>query len=990
MSRMPLECQVFRRIFCAALLVIATLVVLSPPCQAFAQPKFAQLNTQVGRQEEVEEDPQSVTAPDATLLLPSDFPSNLSSGVASEHKRRNTDLPQDLRTQILKTYGLVLDLSDKTPLLSPRGWISARTHPTRALSLGTSPGSPQRPSVRMEFPLLPLQELAYFRGEGPMTSQLNGAIRLWADGRLGSALVMFQDFDSEVEKNLSKGSIPWLTGKLIQGFFYLHLAGQRDWERSNLPKVWSRPLGAVKMQLSEDEEALIVKAGLNVLTALNITSTLFWDAMGKADPSVLITSIDRSVYPSIYRSLTESPQFFREPSKSIQGSPVTVKLRPEPVDSLVWLRTVAPAALWNAALTQRGTGTWQNTFAAYEKLEDVAKRLEGFVPKQLLPNRPVVAIGPDGLGLKASLLVFPRVIPDMLASIDLIKASAHAKALEIYEVLLYSDKALRVGKSSDLAALAFLSAGNVYFDLGNVRLARRAYAYSVAMSESLGSVFPYALWFGSESAFWGGDKKTAARGFTRFLDVIGDNDFGPWARLRMAELSHWQGDLERATLGYEEVRRLFPHHLVAKDAIVRIFCLHAALLTPKAREKAYAETSLAIIKSRFGLQEQAKACLLQADLKRMSEVQKTRQGSVREGALQQVAAIDKFAAEFPESEFRQLFTLRKDKLALSKVLELSDQRNCAKLVSFYTKHENAIEQLGRQAGNLVPGLEWGERHRERLARCSAVQGNLTLWQRVAARQENPVQRPLQKALEAFLRKPAEATALKLFDKLRANADFLALDWALDVDRMAATPVDELVEDTQFWNKLGLSHLLAFDLGGTAKNRAKLRLAVVREAMAQPSALHSNPQLCQWVLAGGERLAQIRRSDWDALAKTLETKEWIALLEAGDEGDDGAQPKESKEICQRHLARALLNESLVRPSSERDQHLLMPYLENRGPEDAPEEWLAFAQRQARVKKMIKSEVLKLFERIRDDAGEQTIREAATVWIEKNAGKNRSLW
>ncbi len=864
---------------------------------------------------------------------------------------------QFLRENILKTYGFQADTTERGPRIEPLQWISGVHNPARRLLVG-SPAHFKRPELGIEFPVYGLAHLSYFEGEGKLFSAINTCVRLWKTGAIKETWAAFDVLDEEIHK-LSPHTLNWVTARLLRGFFYLNMASLSQGEH----KKWFEEPYTSTLGLFPEE--------LDAQKLANMASLEFFETLGTSDVSLFASTIQDKINTELFNGMLENPQFFRKSTR--YGPKVKIGILKEHLEPILWVRSVAFFAYWDAAVLQQGEGTWQNSFTMSEKMVEFNKRIQKSLPHK--SNVPPVILMPDTKAMRNPLGLVLHTGEDFEAVLEIMKAQAHSSNNEVVDMIYYADAAIRKAHNSELKSLAFLLAANGYFDINNPRLARKVYGWSAAVSRSFTEKFPLSLLMGGESAFWNGENILARDTYNLFLENMGDAEFGPWIHLRLAELDYREGLDSDALKRDLEIIRNFQKHLVFKESTVRMYCKEAPTLTRKAREKEYIKLKSVIFNARSSLQEQAKACLLQTDLSDLSETTAENKNQVAAEASSQLRTVDEFKKDFPDSYYLKLFEDSERKLKLSEGVQLAVDKQCRSLLKFYKENETQLDSLSTKAVSLVKGLSWGPSERQTLVRCAGLLRHFDVWKGfldTGVKLEND---ELQRQLYLFLAKRNDKNADKLWKILRKNGlDF----W--DTHLLAFGKWNgSLVEEEHFWTRLAVTHLNLFDQGLPAAERKKFRKSFLSWVRDKPERAVRETFPCRiWL----EEAQALKISDWDKLASLKAADDWI-------DWDDFDDESPSEEItCQNQLSRRLFLESFQNPSHSRDASLLPPWLEATGVLDASEEWIAWARRLAKTGKTVKAR--SAYEKIEKETDDPVVKEAARIWLKKNGAKSRSFW
>lgn len=870
----------------------------------------------------------ALETPKPSLLLEDDIPA------------KTGDYP----ARVMKSYALVADFFTLDKPEKPRKWIDGKKDPKTGLLFG-KPSSLLRLPIELKLVEFSPGKISYFKGDDPLLTELNAVVTYWNQKRFQQAYDGLQAMKEKIQP-LPPSHVVGVTAKLFRGLFLVFLSQRAD------------------IQV-KDGNGTVLPAELHHHNA----QAALWGTLAKLDFAQIATSLDTSIDRETFDSFWKHPYAF-EKDTLVVGKKYDVELRDRAIDPLLWVRSVALHCYWNVTVGMRAFKAWDQFLVAGDKFHDVIARLENSFP---VPPAGPAMLKPAHALARSDVQLSPRNHRDMQASLYLANALVEMDDVDPQPLLVYSDKAIRRAASPEIAALAFYLVGNVYFDLNNFRLARRAYAWSEAVSPNYTSSQPSNVLYGAEAAFWYGQYDVAKAGFERFLELTGDSQFGPRARLRLGEIAQITGDSTRSEERYEEIVRHYPQHEVAKDARVRLFCANVPKLGKFALQKAYQEVITSIVDGSDALKSQAKACLLMVDLKNMAADSSTSKNESFADAKKQLSAIEKYKEEFPESEYLQLFSDRTRKLKLSEGLYLASEAKCRDFVKMYKKHRNEFESVGKNNAGLLNSLSWGAPERKLVLRCAALLRDVPLAKTILksdAKADNP---KIYKPYFNFVASPNDKTITLLFESIKASDKS---DW-VEVVSETEKSRDKLIRSSDFWRQLAVRTVLTFELSSPAKKKPKLMKSIAGEIMRKPQLVHESDVLCSWTLALSPGFQPWQ---WDKLAKGTKSEDWLEL--AAEEDTDALE-------CRNLVAKRLIGASLAKPSAYRDSQILLPYLNEVGMKDGAEHWLDYAKRRAAAYGPLDKRTREIFAKLKRDASEIAVREAARAWIEKNVEPNTSL-
>ena len=135
--------------------------------------------------------------------------------------------------------------------------------------------------------------------------------------------------------------------------------------------------------------------------------------------------------------------------------------------------------------------------------------------------------------------------------------------------------------------------------------------------------------------------------------------------------------------------------------------------------------------------------------------------------------------------------------------------------------------------------------------------------------------------------------------------------------------------------------------------------------------------CFWFIEQSENM---KSKDWDVFVKKANKtpEDWMTLM------------KKEKSQCTHVLAWTLYRASLSSPSALRDVNILLPYMKEKGIEEASEEWLAFAFRMAGAKGRGNSEVISIFRDLSKQAKDSVVQKSAKAWLENSRSQDQGFW
>lgn len=864
-------------------------------------------------------------------------------------KLKSNDLakmpPEKIREKIYQSFYFIADFISSTKGELPKGWFESKKDPEKSLIHGFPPEL-KRPPLNIYYPAYNLNRLGNFISDDPYISKLNVCQGFWAEKRLQQAYDCFFFLQMELaKKNVPIQSLVRTQVNILHGFFFLHLATNdvRD------VYIWDAKTNPPSPQAFTEGDHYAMARVLFSYVANQIDDTLY------------LPKQKTPVINSIYQSIFENPVYFRVSTK-ISEQKVAVKMLPEHLDSIAWIQTVMPIVYANSMAMNQGILLWQRAFNAALKLETYFNH---FTYPKMSEVSPVVIV--DRPLVKTDIYIAPKNNTDFLVTTDLFRASAMLIAKDPGKALEYIAGGVLKKGNPELSSLLFTLSGNAYFDLDLLRWARRSYSWAELFSQAAANKVPSSLFYGAETSYWLGHYDIAKKGFERFLTLIGDPEYSPWAYLRLAEIAEKEGSTAKAKNSYEMILRKFYKHPVASDAQVRLFCLYEGSLSKNAQRVEYEKVSEKIKNAREALKKQAKACMLKVDLENLqADSQNDTQNNVVERSLKQKKAVEDYIKEFPDSEFIGLFTSRIKELELSVGTFLATENACFKLIDYYKKNKSALLTLEKTNHNYVKGLKWGQEENLKLLRCSAFVKEFPVWNEMRRSEVGKDGEPLHTEFYQMMLAPSVENALKAYNNLKKSN----LQWSTKLSQIEKANFDVILKD-DFWEMLTLRELVKFDLLSAPAAHNLLNNAVSVDLFKDPKQIFSSKTLCSWMLRAS---VQFSTEKWTQIAKTKDKKEWLALL----------FNKESNKTttCENGFAKALFTYSLKNPNNFFDENIILPYLEKKGIENGAEEWLQYVQRIEKKRGAQDVEVQAIYRKLLKGAKDPLVKEAADYWFKKN--------
>ncbi len=863
-----------------------------------------------------------------------------------------------VQAHLIADYSLPGDITTQADRERPIGWIDPAVEPQRYLSLG-APVRLKRRDSELVLPVFLIPELVFLQGSSLNVSKLNTAIDYWSKGKPEAALGVLDELVETVKTQPSgdheRMAIYLVRASLHLDFYVRTVFGQSSGERS--AETWK---GRARADFEQ----------------------------GILDPSKFsfVNSVEDSFDSPTYIKLFENAVYVAEKLPH-PIRPKKVLAAKRSIAPLVWIRSVAPAALFNLMSLTRVRGQFTKSFNAAERLEELADLMK----RQLDPlTVSVAAVSSHNTipSIGKPRFVRPTHISDVVAISHLMRAAALSR--DAVPSIMQADEAVRKARSPSLAAIGFSLIANVYFDRHNDFWAKRLYGWSELMDPAQIESFPDAVLWGAEAALWRGQFARSEAAFSGVREALSDPVYGADVDLRLLQMDLFNREKVPAATRMERLRTHYSSTHVAADVIVLDFCANAPSLTRRARAVEYARVGEAIKSARLDLREQARACLLYSDLVVAEEDSKNqpKQDSSKEPkgsggtrvaneAQRQTDLIESFRKDFPDSPYLVLFQRRDDLLKLGPVFSQLENNDCKQVLEFYTRNEEALWATSKLTDQPVSGLSWTTAHMNKVIRCSAFENNLGLWERLRRRGASDDD-TVRDAVFRWRKSRAEPQLVTLRDTLAKQRGWKVFDEKQAVlDSISAASID----DSSFWAVIGVLEVLTNEPAAPESAFFDAPLAAVT-AEKQASSFSLNTQICSWsqkALTGskqlvGERLKAFLSSDW------LEAISIKGGLKLG-----------APEECLTRLTAKMISRASESPLPETDQQLLWPYVEKIGPMLAPELAFALAKRSFERGGVPSDEIVGVYSAIARDAKDEVLQRAAKSWLKANVNKERQgVW
>lgn len=857
-----------------------------------------------------------------------------------------------LRNRINASFGFPAVMTMREPPLTPPVWWSADKQGAKALTLGPT-RSFNRPELSIEVPMLRLREVPYIVGDSTFVRTLNEMIRLWTLGRTQEAIALRNKLQAD-KKTLPRGTLERTTVAILSGFLDLQAAAE------------------LKMPLERFGPA----------------QGSFWDAFGSTELKVYLPDSDKGVDDNLFRAALAEPAVFSD--EGIYPPRLTPpKLAPRSIEMIRFARALALPAIYNVAALGAKAKNWTRVFEASQKFEEVYNSLDKrFVAQK---STELNFTTPPGVKSTHPIMMWPRTAHQLKSIVQMLRVNGQFIA---EDPLMALKESARVILQSDVPAfkvIGFAQAGNVYSDLGYPNFARRFHGFSEAFADAEWyQQNPYFLLVGAENAFWSGELALAKQAFSKFLLSAGDKLFGPWARLRLAEIAHLTEGLDKATILYEQILRHQEKHPAGLIARRRLFCITAPQTGAKARYIEYQALKDKFSSMDEAEQEQVRACHLNGLVDDAGAMAQNTMKSLPDDAAVQLGLLDEFSKKYPQSKYLRFLEERKTTLQTALGTYALAFKQCGDALAFFTANEKKIAVLKKNGGKFLPLLKWTNEEQARLLKCAALFAKKDVLEKLSpqlfkstARQTSGKDRAQARAGEtadALVTRLALEMTLTPTDK-RAEALFLALRRGGEEDlwslvRALESKQSQSIDDDKFWKYLAAVRVMQWDLEQPEKKKQNLRRSMRFEVLRQPEQTLKRKELCERFLL---ETSSLSTREWDSFVLAMPTERWLELLKTAPAGSTS---------CELTAAALALSTAQSQPSLARDRHVLWPWLQSQGARKEQEAWLALGTRWASERSVSKQEVEELFKTLEKEADTPSVKQAARAWLESK--KPGGLW
>ncbi|MEY2986641.1 MAG: hypothetical protein RJB13_162 [Pseudomonadota bacterium] len=847
-----------------------------------------------------------------------------------------------LQKLINESFGLPAVMTMLEAPTVPPQWWSVKTHGRRYLSLGPTRHF-ERPRLQIMIPMLRLREVPYLKGDSEFVREMNNLIRLWSLGRTQDALKVRSQLQTD-KKKAPRGTLERTAVAIVNGYLDMQLAAEV-----------AEPLGRYGPALGS-----------------------LWDALGNTELPVYIKPRNNGVHEAIFKSVFEEPALF---SKTGVYPPFLKppRMSKYSVDLVTFVRTLSLPSIFNVVALAAQANNWTRVFDASEKFNEVYAQLDASLLAQ--KSEELNFTTPPGVKVTHPIMMWPRTAEQMKLIIRMLRVQAQFLAQDPLMALRESAQVILKSEIPSFKALGFVQTANVYDDLGYPDYARRFHAFAEAFADlNWYQQNPYFLLGGAESSFWIGELDIARKAFNKLLLSAGDKEYGPWARLRLAELEHLKNGEDKAAILYEQLNRFNSQHPVALVARRRLFCINQDKMTARGRYVEYQELKELFPKMQEAEIEQVRAChvlgLMQDAPAHASNTKK----SLPDDAAKQLGLITEFEEKFPSSSYNTFFAERKSTLQAALGPYLLAHKQCREAIEFFNNHEQHLKTLEKNSGRYLKELKWTDVEQDRMLRCATLFASKETLQKVLppvrrVKKSDSVLRP--KELSPLVRLAISMTvsandkdAEALFKELRRLGE---KDLWANVRRLE-TEQSRSIDSERFWLDLASVRVMQWDLEQPLRKKKKLVAAMRKEILRVPANTLESTELCQRFLIES---ATLTLSEWNRFVAAVPTAEWLSLLKSTDVSK-----------CSVQAAREAIRFSQSRPSTSRDRHLLWPWLKDRGAKQEQEGWLALATRWSEQKLATKQELEEIFKTLEKEADNPSIQRAARAWREEN--KSSGLW
>lgn len=849
-----------------------------------------------------------------------------------------------LRRRINDSFGLPAVMTMREPLQTPPDWWTVQSHGRRALTLGPTRYY-ERPALQIKIPMLRLREVPYLKGDSPFVLEMNNLIRLWTLGRIQDALKVRTQLQTD-KKKAPRGTLERTAVAIVNGYLDLQLAAELD-----------QPLERYGPALGS-----------------------LWDALGHTELKVYLDAKENRIHEAIFQSTFEEPAIFSKEGV-YPPSLKPPRLSPHSLDLVTFVRTLSLPSVFNVVTLAAQANNWTRVFDASDKFNEIYEQVNADVLSK--KSEALNFTTPPGVMITHPLMMWPRTAEQLKLIIQMLRVQAQFLAQDPLMALRESAKVILKSEVPAFKALGFIQTANVYDDLGYPNYARRFHAFAEAFADlNWYQQNPYFLLRGAENSFWLGEREIAQRAFDKLLLAAGDKQYGPWARLRLAELEHLKKGEDKAALLYEQLVRYYAKHPVALVARRRLFCMNQDKMEARGRYVEYQALKALFPQMEEREIEQIRACHVLGLMRDAPAVAGNTAKSLPDDAAQQLGLINEFEEKFPSSSYSVFFAERKSALQAALGPYLLAHKQCKDAIDFFNEHEDKLNKLKKNNGKYLEQLKWTEVEQDRLLRCATLFASKETLKKVLpaktskkALSKASVRRPKQ--LSPLVRlsldmtlSPNDRSATALFQELRRLGEKDLWTNVRKIERRQSQSID----DERFWLDVASVRVMQWDLEQPAKKKKKLMAAMRREIFQVPENTLASVELCQRLLLES---ASLTLSEWNRFVTAIPTSKWLDLLKSSADSSCAAQ-----------VAQEALRSTRTRPSLVRDKHLLWPWLQARGARQEQEGWLALATRWSEQKLVPKPELEEIFKTLENEADIPSIQQAARAWREANAGGG--LW
>ena len=890
---------------------------------------------------------------------------------------------------VLQNYSFPTQVNELNPEINPVGWPSAKSEPARALTLGAA-SQVLRAPVAIESALFVPRQLTLIRGSGDAVQLYNMMLTMWQRDELEQIENLMGSNIDRVRK-IPRASLERRNFYLLRGHFFfikwLNLM-KTDEKQAEISRL--RSMGAY-----------------NEAFGFADMGALFDGNEPSMDGRFLRKSLELAYVPSL-KMMTKDDKVFHVKAKNY-----TPEILPESVSPLKNIRNNSLPVTWNLVAMLSKDGDWQKAFNAAQAFNGIFDKIGPRAPHFAGELGEPVMKAFDVSKVSSPIVLLPRKRKDMNASLFLMQASAYLLDRDGVNALIMADKAIRSAESNSLKAAGMNLAGNIYFDMGQKKIARDIYSWSKILSEEYADRDPSLIFFLAESNFWLGNFDGAYEGFEEFLQRVGDKNYGPWAKLRLALMKHRRKEYTLAWTEYEKIYRFHPKHDAALDASVRLFCLSERGIVNKSLKQRLEQVLREVENGRLGLQEQAQACALESRMAIASEPwQHLRdRNALFESAQQIRKPLHEFREEYPESAYLSLYAKKERQMNLMRGKAILETENCKDIIAFYEREGSAL--FSKEIGEAM----WNAVEKKRLMRCTAIIDNFSLWDKGIKEHWEPATSEIQSALLSYARNSSS----KNFTRLKRSV----IESGSELEKLARQR--EKISDSlllrvpEFWFLIAAHRIYLRELSQNKVAPSSVASqfdSCLEKSQALDSSKTSHVEkvllsypsswwIDNFLVINGKNLQKESKLETKTEEKSAQKSTQKSTSESAEGSEQNSklesvvetEPKEEKltvaapsvlSRCEQLLVDKMFE--LTRRGTVRSlaAQLWLPYLEKLGVNQGGEEWLEYAYYLERVLGADHKDTIAVFQKIFKDSQNTLPKETAGIWLESNAKSGQTNW